>query len=207
MVRGVVLLVLLVLFGAFDVPGIERVRVRYLANAGNTCNACRMHEEIRALSLKAIKEQILNKLGLKQAPNMTGRALPRIPPISKLMDMYGMQADQPQPLEPGISHHEEIDEYAAKTESVFALAQPRKFLQNFPFLRSFQSEYFPSCHCDCDAPHESKWGEEDIKKKGKKKIQISLNFSPIVSTYIYHFFVISFGDNEDNIDIKKNRFH
>lgn len=124
MVRGVVLLVLLVLFGAFDVPGIERVRVRYLANAGNTCNACRMHEEIRALSLKAIKEQILNKLGLKQAPNMTGRALPRIPPISKLMDMYGMQADQPQPLEPGISHHEEIDEYAAKTESVFALAQP-----------------------------------------------------------------------------------
>ncbi|KOX79213.1 Inhibin beta chain [Melipona quadrifasciata] len=92
--------------------------------AGNTCNACRMHEEIRALSLEAIKEQILNKLGLKQAPNMTGRALPRIPPISKLMDMYGMQADQPQPLEPGISHHEEIDEYAAKTESVFALAQP-----------------------------------------------------------------------------------
>ncbi|KAG6794344.1 growth/differentiation factor 8 [Apis mellifera caucasica] len=130
MVRGVVLLVLLVLFGAFDVPGIERVRVRYLANAGNTCNACRMHEEIRALSLKAIKEQILNKLGLKQAPNMTGRALPRIPPISKLMDMYGMQADQPQPLEPGISHHEEIDEYAAKTESVFALAQPHQRLRH-----------------------------------------------------------------------------
>ncbi|KAJ8680282.1 hypothetical protein QAD02_016069 [Eretmocerus hayati] len=65
----------------------------------SSCHACRMHEEIRALSLEAIKEQILNKLGLKQAPNMTGRALPRIPPINKLMDMYGMQADQPQ-LEP-----------------------------------------------------------------------------------------------------------
>lgn len=158
MVRGVVLLVLLVLFGAFDVPGIERVRVRYLANAGNTCNACRMHEEIRALSLKAIKEQILNKLGLKQAPNMTGRALPRIPPISKLMDMYGMQADQPQPLEPGISHHEEIDEYAAKTESVFALAQPRKFLQkNLSFLDPSNPGIFPFLS-DYDALHESKWG-------------------------------------------------
>lgn len=89
-----------------------------------------MHEEIRALSLEAIKEQILNKLGLKQAPNMTGRALPRIPPISKLMDMYGMQADQPQP-ESGITHHEEVDEYTAKTESVFALAQPRKFFSFF----------------------------------------------------------------------------
>lgn len=139
MVRGALLLLLLVLFGAFDVPGIDRVRIKYLAKAGNTCNACRMHEEIRALSLEAIKEQILNKLGLKQAPNMTGRALPRIPPISKLMDMYGMQADQPQPLEPGTSHYEEIDEYAAKTESVFALAQPRKFqifFRSFPILHS-----------------------------------------------------------------------
>ncbi|XP_026671545.1 growth/differentiation factor 8 [Ceratina calcarata] len=130
MVGGAVLLPLLVLFGAFDAPGIERTRVKHLAEAGNTCNACRMHEEIRALSLEAIKEQILNKLGLKQAPNMTGRARPRIPPLSKLMDMYGMQADQPQPVEPGITHHEEIDEYAAKTESVFALAQPHQRLRH-----------------------------------------------------------------------------
>ncbi|KAL6262432.1 hypothetical protein P5V15_007517 [Pogonomyrmex californicus] len=132
MVTRALLLLSLALLGAFDRPDIERTHVRHLAMAGNTCNACRMHEEIRALSLKAIKEQILNKLGLKQAPNMTGRALPRIPPISKLMDMYGMQADQPQPLEPGITHHDEVDEYAAKTESVFALAQPRKSLLPFP---------------------------------------------------------------------------
>lgn len=165
MVRGMVLLVLLVLFGAFDVPGIERVRVRYLANAGNTCNACRMHEEIRALSLKAIKEQILNKLGLKQAPNMTGRALPRIPPISKLMDMYGMQADQPQPLEPGISHHEEIDEYAAKTESVFALAQPRKFLQNLSFFDPSNRNFSLLVRLRCTARVQMGGGGY---KKGKK---------------------------------------
>lgn len=96
-------------------------------NRDGGCNACRMHEEIRALSLEAIKEQILNRLGLKQAPNMTGRALPRIPPISKLMDMYGMQADQPQSQEPSITYHEQMDEYSAKTESVFALAHPRKY--------------------------------------------------------------------------------
>lgn len=128
MVTRALLLLSLVFLGAFDAPGIERT---HLAMASN-CNACRIHEEIRALSLEAIKEQILNKLGLKQAPNMTGRAMPRIPPISKLMDMYGMQADQP--LEPGITHHEEIDEYAAKTESVFALAQPHQRLRHFKGL-------------------------------------------------------------------------
>ena len=133
MITRAIVLVSLVLIGAFDAPtGTDggkspMSKSRMLALASNGCNACRMHEELRALSLEAIKEQILNKLGLKQAPNMTGRALPRIPPISKLMDMYGMQADQPQLLEPGITHHEEIDEYAAKTESVFALAQPREY--------------------------------------------------------------------------------
>lgn len=135
MVTRALLLLSLVFLGAFDAPGIERTHVRHLAMAA--CNACRMHEEIRALSLEAIKEQILNKLGLKQAPNMTGRALPRIPPISKLMDIYGMQGDQPQ-LEPGITHHEEIDEYTAKTESVFALAQPRKFFAYFTFFNEYK---------------------------------------------------------------------
>jgi hypothetical protein len=131
------LFLLLLVLGGFDLPIPTIIKSagyhqRYnSAMASNTgCNACRMHEEIRALSLEAIKEQILNKLGLKQAPNMTGRALPRIPPISKLMDMYGMQADQPQSHEPGITHHEEIDEFSAKTETVFALAQPHQKLRH-----------------------------------------------------------------------------
>lgn len=42
--------------------------------------------------------------------------------------------------------------------------------------------------------------EESIKKR-KKKIQISLNFSRIVSRTCSLFFVISFGDNEDNKSI------
>lgn len=40
--------------------------------------------------------------------------------------------------------------------------------------------------------------EESIKKR-KKKIQISLNFSRIVSCAYNLFFVISFGDNEDDL--------
>lgn len=128
------LLIALTLLGAFEAPELGVVSARRMATtvrsalastgSSTTCNACRMHEEIKEMSLKAIKENILNRLGLKQAPNMTGRALPRIPPINKLMDMYGMQADQP--LEPGVSYHEEVDEFVAKTESVFAFAQPRK---------------------------------------------------------------------------------
>ncbi|XP_029173049.1 growth/differentiation factor 8 [Nylanderia fulva] len=128
MVTRALLLLSLVLLGAFDVPGVERTHVRHLAMAGNACNACRIHEEIRALSLEAIKEQILNKLGLKQAPNMTGRVLPKIPPVSKLLDRFEMQADQP--LESGITHYEEVDEYTAKTETVFALAQPHQRLRH-----------------------------------------------------------------------------
>lgn len=128
----------LLLLGTFQAPGIHGKASDSLGLTGvEGCSACRIHEEIRAQSLEAIKEQILNKLGLKQAPNMTGRALPRIPPINKLMDMYGMQSDQPQPLEPGITHHEELDEFAAKTETVIALAQPRKldFQITFKFAR------------------------------------------------------------------------
>lgn len=133
MITRAIFLSLLVL-GAFDQPPLSTwASLAMASNQNGGCNACRMHEEIRALSLEAIKEQILNKLGLKQAPNMTGRALPRIPPISKLMDMYGMQADQPSSVEPGITHHEEIDEFSAKTESVFALAQPRMYF----FLSEF----------------------------------------------------------------------
>ncbi|XP_043280903.1 growth/differentiation factor 8 [Venturia canescens] len=135
MITRAIVCLSLVLVGAFDAPyGTDgkssTSKSRMLALASHGCNACRMHEEIRAMSLEAIKEQILNKLGLKQAPNMTGRALPRIPPISKLMDMYGMQADQPQPVEPGITHHDEIDEFSAKTETVFALAQPHQRLRH-----------------------------------------------------------------------------
>ncbi|XP_046747385.1 growth/differentiation factor 8-like [Diprion similis] len=129
------LVLCLVLLGALDGISLSRNAVRKTTlvaqAAGGSCNACRMHEDLRALSLQAIKEQILSKLGLKQAPNMTGRPLPKIPPISRLMDLYGIQSDQPvDQVEPGLTRHEEVDEYAAKTENVIALAQPHPRLRH-----------------------------------------------------------------------------
>lgn len=124
---------MVVVFGSINSPmsifaktsSIRQTASNYTVANNAGCYACRMHEEIKALSLKAIKEQILNKLGLKRAPNMTGRALPRIPPLSKLMDMYGMQSDQPKLLEP--SHNfDDTKEFITKTENIFVFPQPRK---------------------------------------------------------------------------------
>jgi hypothetical protein len=89
------------------------------------CSTCRFREELRNLSLQAIKEQILIKLGLKHAPNLTGRAIPKIPPIQHLFDTYTMQGDQPPDrfFQPGITLHDEEDDFHAKTTMVVVVAQ------------------------------------------------------------------------------------
>lgn len=121
------LILLLLLGGGLDVS--ERLAINSkLVGANNGCNVCRMRAQIRALSLEVIKEQILNKLGLKHAPNMTGRALPRIPPISKLLDMYNIQSDEPSSFQRRANNQnsDDINDFTAKTESVFVLSQHRK---------------------------------------------------------------------------------
>lgn len=42
------------------------------------CNSCIMREEIRSMSLEMIKGDILSKLGMAQAPNLTGKIMPKI---------------------------------------------------------------------------------------------------------------------------------
>lgn len=123
-----------VLFGTFN--GSDRAQIRYLVMAGS-CSACNTHNKLRELSLEAIREEILNKLGLKQAPNMTGRAIPKIPPISKLMDMYG-EIQNDGPLE---SLESEDDNFSARTESLIALAAPRKFLSFYLISQTKQITY------------------------------------------------------------------
>lgn len=135
MITRALLLLSLALLGAFEAPGIEKADI--LAMANNTCNnlqPCPTYEEFRNASLEFIKQQILNKLGMKHAPNMTGREMPNIPPLSKLKDLYEMQADQP--IEPGFTEYE-TDDFTAKTESIYALAQPRKFLSLFSLSLRF----------------------------------------------------------------------
>lgn len=95
------------------------------------CQACRMREELKNVSLAAIKEQILSKLGISQAPNTTGRTLPKVPPV--LLDKYrkgqhlvaGMLGDEPV-FKPGPIVHDEDDDYHARTDKVIAFAQPRE---------------------------------------------------------------------------------
>lgn len=117
---------MLIIVGAFDVPGID---VRYKAKGCHDCTT--LHEDIKALTIESIKEQILNKLGFDEPPNVTAQALPKIPQFNKIWEKYGdMQGDQP--LESGISHYEEIDEHTAKTETVFVFMHRRKLVHVLP---------------------------------------------------------------------------
>jgi hypothetical protein len=98
------------------------------------CQSCIFREGLRNLSLQTIKEEILSKLGMKHAPNTTGRQLPKIPPLHHLLQIYeqpglsGMQGDEPvrttATFKPGSVEQEEEDDYHARTERVIAFAQP-----------------------------------------------------------------------------------
>lgn len=102
------------------------------------CQSCIFRESLRNLSLQTIKEEILNKLGMKHAPNTTGRQLPKIPPLHHLLQIYeqhqglsGMQGDEPVrtagSFKPGSVVQEEEDDYHARTERVIAFAQPCEY--------------------------------------------------------------------------------
>ncbi|KAL3209036.1 hypothetical protein MRX96_009555 [Rhipicephalus microplus] len=77
----------------------------------------------RAVRLQAIKAQILSKLGLKRAPNVTRRALPGIPPLHRLLDRYDagmMQADAP--FEPG-EQYDDDDDFHVAAEKIITFGQ------------------------------------------------------------------------------------
>lgn len=85
---------------------------------------------MRQRSLLVIKDQILSKLGMRAAPNITGRLPPSIPPLDYLIDRYGMQSDSPSvsssPFRAGPVYDDEEDDFHARTEKVIAFAQPCK---------------------------------------------------------------------------------
>lgn len=122
------------LMGVLPEPG------TYMAS---NCTSCIQREELRRRNLEVIKDQILSKLGMQRAPNMTGRLPPRIPPLDHLLDLYGMQGDAPPGRHSaGVHHHahhqhqqsdqafqtgpvydEEDDDFHARTEKVIAFSQ------------------------------------------------------------------------------------
>ncbi|XP_056436185.1 growth/differentiation factor 8 [Gadus macrocephalus] len=84
------------------------------------CSSCEIRQQIKTMRLNAIKSQILSKLRLKHAPNISRdvmkQLLPKAPPLQELLDQYDVLGDDNQD---GLI--EEDDEHAV-TETIMLIA-------------------------------------------------------------------------------------
>ncbi|XP_056611483.1 growth/differentiation factor 8 [Triplophysa dalaica] len=84
------------------------------------CSTCEFRQHSKLMRLHAIKSQILSKLRLKQAPNISRdvvkQLLPKAPPLQQLLDQYGVLGDDSKD-----GAMEEDDEQAT-TETVMTMA-------------------------------------------------------------------------------------
>ncbi|KAL4617982.1 myostatin-like [Arapaima gigas] len=84
------------------------------------CSTCEFRQHSKLLRLHAIKSQILSKLRLKQAPNISRDAvkqlLPKAPPLQQLLDQYDVLGDDNQDVVL------EDDEDHVTTETIMAMA-------------------------------------------------------------------------------------
>lgn len=94
-------------------------------DGSHECSACVWREQSKVLRLATIKSQILSKLRLKQAPNISrevvNQLLPKAPPLQQLLDHHDFQGDASAQDE-----FMEEDEYHATTESVITMASERE---------------------------------------------------------------------------------
>lgn len=83
------------------------------------CNACVWRQNTRDSRIEAIKIQILSKLRLETAPNISKDAirqlLPRAPPLRELIDQYDVQRDD------SSDGALEDDDYHATTETIITM--------------------------------------------------------------------------------------
>ena len=90
------------------------------------CPVCLWRQHSRELRLESIKSQILSKLRLKEAPNISREVvkqlLPKAPPLQQILDLHDFQGDALQPED-----FLEEDEYHATTETVISMAQESKW--------------------------------------------------------------------------------
>lgn len=90
------------------------------------CVACDVRQHIKTMRLNAIKSQILSKLRMKEAPNISRdtvkQLLPKAPPLQQLLDQYDVLGDDNRDVVT-----EEDDELAI-TETVMMMATERKCL-------------------------------------------------------------------------------
>ncbi|XP_030759635.1 growth/differentiation factor 8-like [Sitophilus oryzae] len=91
------------------------------------CNSCKHREELKKQNLNLLREEILRRMGFSQAPNITGKVLPQIPPqyLAQIEEEQGMQSDQPFKY----TVTEEDDDFHAKTQKILT------FAERYPRLR------------------------------------------------------------------------
>ncbi|XP_037646691.1 growth/differentiation factor 8 [Sebastes umbrosus] len=100
------------------------------ASPGETeqCATCEVRQQIKTMRLNAIKSQILSKLRMKEAPNISRdivkQLLPKAPPLQQLLDQYDVLGDDNKDVV-----MEEDDEHAT-TETVMMMAtEPASIVQ------------------------------------------------------------------------------
>ncbi|XP_059356417.1 growth/differentiation factor 8 [Carassius carassius] len=92
------------------------------------CSTCEFRQHSKLMRLHAIKSQILSKLRLKQAPNISRdvvkQLLPKAPPLQQLLDQYDVLGDDSKD-----GAMEEDDEHAT-TETIMTMAtEPDSIVQ------------------------------------------------------------------------------
>ncbi|XP_061579844.1 growth/differentiation factor 8 [Cololabis saira] len=84
------------------------------------CATCDVRQQIKTMRLNAIKSQILSKLRMKEAPNISRdvvqQLLPKAPPLQQLLDQYDVLGDDNRDVV-----LEEDDEHAT-TETIMIMA-------------------------------------------------------------------------------------
>lgn len=90
------------------------------------CVTCDVRQHIKTMRLNAIKSQILSKLRMKEAPNISRdtvkQLLPKAPPLQQLLDQYDVLGDDNRDVVT-----EEDDEHAI-TETIMMMATERECL-------------------------------------------------------------------------------
>ncbi|XP_018336369.1 growth/differentiation factor 8 [Agrilus planipennis] len=86
------------------------------------CGSCRVREEMKNRSIQAIKDNVLQKLGLSKAPNVTTKSIPAH--LLALIDQGYVDIQGDAPFQPGPFVSEEEDNYHVRTEKVVTFSQP-----------------------------------------------------------------------------------
>ncbi|KAL3056723.1 hypothetical protein OYC64_019246 [Pagothenia borchgrevinki] len=110
------------------------------------CATCDVRQQIKTMRLNAIKSQILSKLRMKEAPNISRdivkQLLPKAPPLQQLLDQYDVLGDDNREVV-----MEEDDEHATTETMMMIATEPESVAQVdgepkccfFSFAQTFQA--------------------------------------------------------------------